>query len=148
MSLPTIPYADQPQEDPERKQRLARNLGRRVLVVDDTADAADTTAALFKVAGCVTRAVYSGDEALAEIVEFKPDIVLLDIGMPGVDGYDVCRQIRSLAEGKSFFVVAITGWGQDDDRRKTHEAGFDAHLVKPVAPDALLHLIEHAPKAG
>jgi PAS domain S-box-containing protein len=147
VALPTIPLTDQAQEDRERKAPVARNLGRRVLVVDDSMDAADTIAALLTVAGCVTRTSYSGAEALAEIVRFRPEIVLLDIGMPGVDGYEVCRRIRSLADGKSLFIVAITGWGQEDDRRKTSEAGFDAHLVKPVAPDALLHLVEHAPLA-
>jgi CheY-like chemotaxis protein len=96
----------------------------------------------------VTRVVYSGDEALAQITAFRPVIVLLDIGMPAVDGLAVCRQIRALPEGKTLFIVAVTGWGQDDDRRRTREAGFDAHLVKPVAPDALLHLVEHAPRAG
>jgi PAS domain S-box-containing protein len=146
VSLPTMPLADEAPEDRERGEPGTRNLGRRVLVVDDSVDAADTVATLLQVAGCVTRAVYRGDDALAEIIAFKPEIVLLDIGMPGVDGFDVCRRIRSLADGDSVFVVAITGWGQDDDRRKTREAGFDAHLVKPVAPDALLDLVKNAPR--
>jgi two-component system CheB/CheR fusion protein len=146
VSLPTIRLAQQTQEARERKEPITRNLGRRVLVVDDGVDAADTTAALLTVAGCVTRVLYSGGEVLAQIIDFEPVVVLLDIGMPAVDGLAVCRQIRSVPEGKSLFIVAITGSGQDDDRRKTREAGFDAHLVKPVAPDALLHLVEHAPR--
>jgi CheY-like chemotaxis protein len=112
VSLPTIRLAEQTHEERERKQPVTRNLGRRVLVVDDGVDAADSTAALLTIAGCVTRVVYSGAEALAQTIDFKPVIVLLDIGMPAVDGLAVCRQIRSLPEGKSLFIVAITGGGR------------------------------------
>jgi CheY-like chemotaxis protein len=111
-------------------------------VVDDSADAADTTATLLESAGCAVRAAYSGEEALREVEAFRPEIVLLDIGMPGLDGLEACSRIRSLPGGGSLFLVALTGWGQDEDRRKTREAGFDAHLVKPVAPDALLNMVE------
>ena len=145
VSLPTISPADAPCSRVERQDPGVRNLRRRVLVVDDSVDAAETTAALLAAAGCVARAAYSGEQALAAMGEFKPEIVLLDIGMPGLNGLDVCTRMRSLPGGESLFVVALTGWGQDDDRRKTREAGFDAHLVKPVAPDTLLTAIEQAP---
>jgi CheY-like chemotaxis protein len=123
-----------------------RSLARRVLVVDDSIDAADTTAMLLQATGCAVRAVYSGEESVKQVEAFRPEIVLLDLGMPGVNGLDVCRRIRSLPGGRSLFVVAVTGWGQEEDRRKTRAAGFDAHLVKPVAPDELLNVVENARK--
>lgn len=144
VSLPTIPTAPQTLTDRGQEKAVLKQLRRNVLVVDDNVDAADTTAAFLQAAGCVTRTVYSGEEALAAVADFNPEIVLLDLGLPGADGFEVCRRIRSLAQGPSLFVVAITGWGQDDDRRKTREAGFDAHLVKPVETDELLRLVEHA----
>lgn len=94
------------------------------------------------------RVVYSGEQVVAAVETFRPEIVLLDLGLPGLDGLEVCRRIRALPEGGALHVVAVTGWGQDEDRRTTREAGFDAHLVKPVASDALLHVVEQAPRAG
>jgi PAS domain S-box-containing protein len=129
-------------------EQAPRHLGRRVLVVDDSVDAADTTATLLEAAGCVVRARYSGEHAVAEITEFQPEIVLLDLGMPGVNGIETCRRMRALPGGCSVFIVAVTGWGQEDDRRRTRDAGFDAHLVKPVEPNALLDVIEHARRPG
>ena len=148
VTLPTIPTTDATCDHVEREQQGPRKLGRRVLVVDDSVDAAETTATLLESAGCIARATYSGEQAVAEIGAFEPDIVLLDIGMPGLNGLEACSRIRSLPRGRSLFIVALTGWGQEEDRRRTREAGFDAHLVKPVAPDALLNLVEHAPSAG
>jgi PAS domain S-box-containing protein len=128
-----------------RDEGPARHLRRRVLVVDDSLDAADTTAGLLESAGCIVRAANSGEQALEDIPVFDPEIVLLDIGMPGLNGLEVCSRIRALPRGRARFVVAVTGWGQEEDRRKTQEAGFDAHMVKPVAPDVLLDLVERAP---
>ena len=125
-----------------------KNLGRRVLVVDDNVDAADTTATLLQASGCDVRSAYSGEEALAVTADFHPEIVLLDIGMPGLSGLETCRRLRSLPNGGSFFIVAVTGWGQDENRRETQRAGFDAHLVKPVPPTVLLDLVEHAPSVS
>jgi len=96
----------------------------------------------------VVRASYTGELALPEANEFQPEIVLLDLGMPGVDGIETCRRMRSLPGGHLLWIVAITGWGQEEDRRRTREAGFDAHLVKPVEPNALLDVVEHVPRAG
>jgi PAS domain S-box-containing protein len=148
VSLPVIPMPDESAADAERCGRGPNRLGRRVLVVDDSVDAADMTATLLQVAGCSTRAVYSGEQVVAAVEAFAPEIVLLDVGLPGMDGLEVCRRLRALPQGRSLFIVAITGWGQDDDRRKTREAGFDAHLVKPVATDALLQVVEQAPRTG
>jgi CheY-like chemotaxis protein len=142
VTLPTLPTVGRRPDHAEPDPAPARRLGRRVLVVDDSADAADTTATLLESAGCTVRAVYSGEGALREVEAFRPEIVLLDIGMPGLNGLEACSRIRALPGGGSLFLVALTGWGQDEDRRKTREAGFDAHLVKPVAPDALLNLVE------
>jgi PAS domain S-box-containing protein len=142
VTLPRLPTGDRLCEHAEPHPARPRTLGWSVLVVDDSADAADTTATLLESVGCAVRAAYSGEEALREVEAFRPEIVLLDIGMPGLDGLEACRRIRLLPGGGSLFLVALTGWGQDADRRKTREAGFDAHLVKPVAPDVLLNLVE------
>jgi PAS domain S-box-containing protein len=146
VSLPTISATSPTSRDGDRRKAAARPLGRRVLVVDDSVDAADTLATFLETAGCEARATYDAEQALAVLARFEAEIVLLDVGLPGVDGLEVCRRIRSLPQGRSMFVVAITGWGQDEDRRRTRDAGFDAHLVKPVKPDALLQVVEQAPR--
>ena len=107
---------------------------RRVLIVDDNSDAAATLEILLKSLGHQTRVVHTGPDALDAAPEFKPDVVLLDIGLPGIDGYEVARRLRALQTGRSFRIVAVTGWDQEADKRKSEEAGFDMHLVKPVAP--------------
>ena len=112
-------------------------VAQRVLVVDDNADAAATLELLLKSLGHETRVAYDGFEALRVAPRFRPDIVLLDIGMPGLDGYEVARRLRSLKRERPFRIVAVTGWGQDADRQKSREAGFDVHLVKPVEPKDL-----------
>jgi CheY-like chemotaxis protein len=114
---------------------------RRVLVVDDNVDAADSLALLLKLTGQEVRVAHDGPTALLVAEAFRPQVVLLDIGMPGMDGYEVARRLRGQPEGRSALVVALTGWGQDHDRRRSAEAGFDHHLVKPVEPDALGKLL-------
>ncbi len=116
-------------------------LTTRVLVVDDNSDAADTTAMLLEASGCEVRTAYSGERALAEAETFGPDVVLLDIGMPRMDGIETCRRLRALPAGADAYVIAVTGWGQEESRRQTQDAGFDAHLVKPVEPEALLAVL-------
>ncbi|MBA3596924.1 MAG: PAS domain S-box protein [Methylibium sp.] len=110
---------------------------RRILVVDDNRDAAASLALMLGLMGNEVRTAYDGAEALETAAAFLPDTVLLDIGMPRLSGYDVCRALRQQAWGRSILVLALTGWGQEEDRRKSHEAGFDGHLVKPVDPPAL-----------
>lgn len=119
--------------------------GRRVLVVDDNADAADSLAMLLQVRGEVVRVAYDGEEALAAEDEFRPDVILLDIGMPKLNGYRACERIRGEAWGARPFIVALTGWGQDADKTRSKEAGFDRHLVKPVEPAMLEKLIRALP---
>lgn len=111
--------------------------GRRVLVVDDSKDSADSLALLLKARGHEVRTAYDGEAAIAAAAEFRPEVMLLDIGMPGLDGFEVCRRIRGAPWGRAVVVLALTGWGGADDRRRTEEAGFDGHLVKPVDPAAL-----------
>jgi len=115
--------------------------GRRVLVADDNVDSADMIAALLESVGCEVRAVYDGDEAVEEAERFRPQLLLLDIGMPTLNGYDACRRIRSQPWAREATVIALTGWGQQEDRRRSLEAGFDKHLVKPVDPEELLALV-------
>jgi len=106
--------------------------GQRVLVVDDNADAAATLEMLLRSLGYETRVVHDGWEALRLAREFEPDVVLLDIGMPDLDGYEVARRLRAMKRGAALRIVAVTGWGQETDRQRSREAGFDVHLVKPV----------------
>ncbi|MBC7443327.1 MAG: response regulator, partial [Ramlibacter sp.] len=105
---------------------------RRILVVDDNQDAAISLAMLLQIMGNETETAFDGLEALEVAAGFRPDVALLDIGMPRLDGYEVCRQIRQQAWGKSMVLFALTGWGQEEDQRRSLAAGFDAHLVKPV----------------
>jgi CheY-like chemotaxis protein len=115
---------------------------RRILVVDDSADAATALATLLEILGHETLMAHDGLEAVAAIEQHRPDVVLLDIGLPKLSGLDVCRQVRAQAWGKDITIIALTGWGQDDDRLQSREAGFDGHLLKPVdiaALKALLH---------
>jgi signal transduction histidine kinase len=114
---------------------------RRILVVDDNKDAASSLALLLKIFGHDTRTAHDGQNALDLATTFIPEIVLLDIGMPKMSGYEVCRQMRKQPAGGDALIVAVTGWGQDEDRRKSEEAKFDAHMVKPVEPRALMKLL-------
>lgn len=111
--------------------------GRRILVVDDLRDSADSLATLLTMLGNETCVAYEGEDAIALAERQRPDVVLLDIGMPKMDGYEVCRRLRAQPWAEGMVIVALTGWGQQDDRRRSHEAGFDHHLVKPVEIAAL-----------
>ena len=105
---------------------------KRVLIVDDNRDSADALAKLLRSGGNDVTTAYEGCAALAAAERLKPDVVLLDLGMPTIDGYEVCRRIRERQWGKDILLVALTGWGRAEDRERTREAGFDEHLVKPV----------------
>jgi two-component system CheB/CheR fusion protein len=105
---------------------------RRVLVVDDNRDAADSLGMVLKRLGAAIRVVYNGADALAEVALFQPHVVMLEIGMSGMDGYEVARRIRSDPLHRDMTLIALTGWGQDEDRRRSQAAGFDYHLIKPT----------------
>ena len=113
----------------------------RILVIDDNRDAAASLAMLLETMGAEVCVAHDGARGLIEYQKFRPLVVLLDIGMPGMDGYEVARRLRSLQEQPRACIVALTGWGQDEDRRRVREAGFDHHLVKPADIDALQTLI-------
>jgi len=114
----------------QRNQRVTRSW--RILVVDDNEDAAETLAAVLQMSGHTTKTCHSGLAAIDEVGSFAPEIVLLDIGLPGIDGYEVARRVRRMPGGADLLLVAVTGWGGENDRKRTREAGFDGHLTKPV----------------
>ena len=118
--------------------------GSRILVADDNVDSAEILAMLLALQGYDAKTTHDGAAALDMAATFRPDVILLDIGMPKLNGYDVCRRIRQQSWGKSITVIAMTGWGQEDDRRKSQVAGFDFHLVKPVDLDVLFKLLARA----
>jgi PAS domain S-box-containing protein len=113
----------------------------RILVVDDNQDSADSLAMLLELTGHEVYAAHDGQSAIDAAERHRPDVVLLDIGLPVLNGHDVCRYIRQQPWGESMILIALTGWGQDEDRRRSHEAGFDGHLVKPVDHTQLLALL-------
>lgn len=115
---------------------------RRVLVVDDNRDSADSIAMLLKLLGADVHVVYDGPGALSAIDAFQPSVVLLDIGLPSMDGYEVARRIRQRPELNALTLIALTGWGQTEDRVRSREAGFQHHLVKPADPTVLQSLLE------
>jgi len=114
----------------------------RILVVDDNRDAANTLAMLLRVLGAEVRAVYDGPAALEAIGRECPNAVFLDIGMPGMDGYTVAMEIRRQPQFADMLLVALTGWGQDEDRQRSSEAGFDHHLIKPSDFNALKMVLD------
>lgn len=111
--------------------------GLRILVVDDNRDGADSLAKLLDVMGHMTETAYDGEQGIGAAERLRPDVVLLDLGLPKIGGYEACRRIREQSWAKGVVLIAITGWGQDADRLRSQEAGFAAHLVKPVDPEAL-----------
>jgi signal transduction histidine kinase len=128
-------------EAPETKPQKTVSDVRRILIADDNADALESLATLLSLNGHQVFRAPDGEAALRVVEQLKPEIALLDIGMPRVDGYEVARRIRRLQGGKNIMLVALTGWGQESDRRRAQEAGFDAHLTKPVDLDRLGQLL-------
>ena len=125
------------------ESRVTTANGQRLLVVDDNRDAAESLGMLLELENCKVSVAYDGRQALEVLDNFKPDIALLDIGMPGMDGYELARRIRATQRGRNMVLVALTGWGQAEDKKRAIDAGFDEHLTKPVDPDMLsrvLHL--------
>ena len=127
---------------PDRARTTSKARDRcRILIVDDNHDSADSLAMLLQIMGHEVGTAYDGEEAVEAAGALQPDVVLLDIGMPKLNGYDACRRIREQPWGKGMFLIALTGWGQEEDRRRTEEAGFNHHMVKPVDPAALMKLL-------
>jgi signal transduction histidine kinase len=145
--LPIFVGADAQQTDQptDHTQRPVASASHRVLVVDDNEDAVSSMQTLLTALGNEVLTAYDGVEAVEAAAAFHPDVVMLDLGMPRMNGYDAARQIRAQAWGKGMVLIAHTGWGQEEDRCRTKEAGFDYHLVKPVAPDTLEELLAGLP---
>lgn len=116
----------------------------RVLVVDDNKDSAQTLGMMLKIMGNDVRTAHDGLEAIETASDYRPHVILLDLGMPKLNGYDVCRRIREQEWGADMLIIALTGWGQAEDRQRTKEAGFDHHLVKPVDVAKLNELLDDA----
>lgn len=116
-----------------------------MLVVDDNVDAAESIAKILRLFGHEASCAYDGLSALSAAQAYRPDVIVLDIGLPGMDGYEVARRLRENAAFKRTPLVAITGYGQDEDRMQSEQAGFDRHLTKPVDPDALQALLTSFP---
>jgi PAS domain S-box-containing protein len=115
--------------------------GRRILIADDNVDAAESLAMILQLAGYDVQTVHDGEQAVAAAKAFRPEIALLDIGMPKLNGYEACQRIRTIPECTGTTLIALTGWGQKEDRQRSEAAGFNAHLVKPVDPDALVRVL-------
>ncbi len=133
-------------EKPPQSQQPSGNgktkaTGLRILIVDDNRDAADSLAMLLRLTGNEVHTAYDSVEGVELAEQFRPDVVLLDIGMPRLNGYDACRRIREEEWGKDMVVIAMTGWGQEEDRRRTVEAGFNTHMIKPVDLTDLMKLL-------
>jgi signal transduction histidine kinase/CheY-like chemotaxis protein len=139
--LPTVQRAPAPPPIAPEKDACDDRVCRRVLVVDDNRDSAESMAMLLRSRGHIVQTAHDGHDALQAAEQFRPDAVLLDLGMPELNGFEVCVRIRGSGWGKSTLVIAQTGWGQAQDRARTLEAGFDAHLTKPIDPDAVHEML-------
>jgi CheY-like chemotaxis protein len=113
----------------------------RVLVVDDDRDSADSLARLIQELGYEAKAVYRGDEALDEVAGFQPDMALIDLGMPGIDGFETVSRFRQQRGAVHVILVAVTGWSRDEDKRRAYDSGFDLHVTKPMTLEKLKQLL-------
>ncbi|HEX8113841.1 MAG TPA: response regulator, partial [Kofleriaceae bacterium] len=128
-----------------RIARPASNGKLAIVVIEDNDDAADTLAEWLETMGHSVRVARTGPEGVDLVREHRPRLVLCDIGLPGMDGVEVCRRVKQLPIGPQPVMVALTGWGMEADRKRTREVGFDHHLVKPVAPDKLFAILNAMP---
>ena len=137
VSAPSAHESPRPEPQP-------RSAGRRVLIVDDNLDAAETLAMMLEILGHETRQAHDGHEAIAKAEEYRPDLIFMDIGLPGISGLEACKRIRNDLGMDRVYVVALSGYGTEEDRRKSTAAGFDSHLVKPLDPATLPGILENA----
>jgi CheY-like chemotaxis protein len=133
---------------PAEGPRVARAPARRVLVVDDNADSAAMMAAVLELHGHEVRVACDGHQAVEAAAEFVPEVALLDIGLPGLNGYEVAQRIRTDPRTCSAHLIAVTGWGHEEDRQRALESGFDAHLTKPADPEHIVELVGRAARSG
>ena len=118
---------------------------KRILVVDDNVDAAESAGEILRLLGNEVSIVHDGLAAVSAVDDWQPDVVLLDIGLPGIDGYEVAKRVRQSDHGKGVMLVALTGWGQDQDKQRTSDFGFDQHWVKPVGIEKLKEISQGSP---
>jgi len=140
-----LPMSTEPPPIPSLEPSAGTHLPQRVLVVDDNPDAANSMAMLLELSGHDVHIAQDGLEAVDAAAKLQPDVVLLDIGLPKLNGYEAGRRIRRQLRDKRLVLVALTGWGQEEDKRRSKEAGFDFHLVKPVSVSALEKLLSSVP---
>jgi len=143
--LVSPPTAEPESQDAVGGRALARY---RILIADDNVDALQALAQLLTLWGHDVQTALDGAEAVEAAIRFKPEVAVIDLGMPRVNGYDVARQIREQPWGKKVLLVAATGWAKEEDRRRSKQAGFDVHLAKPVEPSALLELLSSTAGGG
>jgi DNA-binding response OmpR family regulator len=142
--LPIPALGDNRHDEQGASRELPAGPARRILVVDDNRDAAESLSLMLTLMGNEVRTAFDGYAALTAADDFRPEVVLLDIGLPALDGYEVCRRMRQQDWSRDVLIVALTGWGQDEDRRRSERAGFDHHLVKPVEMKDLGPLLARA----
>jgi CheY-like chemotaxis protein len=144
--LPALPEDQKEQllrKQPAEQMAVAPTAHRRILVVDDNVDAAESLAVRLRLEGHEVRVAADGPAALAAAKVELPEMVVLDLGMPGMDGFEVARELRALPDSKDMLLIALTGWAQEDDRRRCYEEGFDGHLPKPVEWEGLRQFLAH-----
>ncbi len=147
----TLPYSKNPLPAGTASPSAAPKApghARRILVVDDNLASADSLGLIIKLWGHECRVSHSGPDAIQEASVFHPDIVLLDIGLPGMDGYEVAQALRSRPGSNGVILLAMTGYGREEDRKRSRESGFDQHLVKPLDLDALEEILAHIGGTG
>jgi CheY-like chemotaxis protein len=142
--LPRLQAAEGSKVDHRTAATGEELMQRRVLIADDNVDAAESLQLWLQMAGHDVHVAHDGLSAVATAESVRPEVVLLDLGMPGMSGFDVARIIRKKPWGREMVLIALTGWGQEEDRRQTTAAGFDHHLTKPVPPDDVEALIRNA----
>ena len=133
------------QSDPATDTATAKARRRRVLIVEDNIDSAESLRMLLELDGHDARCVYDGVAALELVPSFEPDVAILDLGLPQMNGFELAQRLRDLPQTRQSLLVALTGYGQSEDKRRTEAAGFDHHLVKPVDPEQLSALVGSSP---
>lgn len=145
VSLPLALPDFRQQSRADEPERPIIDPAHRILIVDDNRDAADSLGMLLKCLGANVRTVHNGAGCLRALTDYSPTVIILDIGMPGMDGNETARRVRARQQGREVTLVALTGWGQEDDRLRSYQAGFDFHLIKPVDSDELQHILADIP---
>jgi CheY-like chemotaxis protein len=135
-------------DDEMLEQSIAPGAGLKILIVDDSRDSADSCATLLQLSGYQVQTAYDGRRAFTLAEVLHPHAVLLDIGLPDIDGYQLAAKIREAPWGRGILLIAVTGWGQEEDRRRAFEAGFDHHLTKPIAAETLESLLQALTPVG